>query len=526
LSEGVRAPLILAAGFLTLLSVLGGCVTADGPARTETGSALPAPEESDGVAPTAQVPLAPDVPERPLPALRPPERLAVIGADLSAVRPPEAPAPEQAGPNSLSASPENTPDGVNVAILPGPEPPRPVVTPARSDASDAPDTSVPGAGRLSDASSVRDVPSLEPPEGLVVTESTGSPDGADALAGNTDQPAPADVGIRATPRAAPGMNDAPMRGSSALPPESQAPEVDRAPLPTTGASAPGFAGLVEARDLPWSTPEETPEDTPEETGVAEAGLTPFDPIPPTVPEPMVTSVTRTVGVGETFSVRLPGPGWLYLGEADGVEYRDRRAAADAVTFTFRLLADPGEESLRFEAQDLRSGRIRRHTELVVPEPSGRATSASQPPSDATSPVDSRVAGQAGPAQGGQGTDDTLSQPEGAGSTGDTADEGVAGSEALSPERDLSLAEAARLAAEGDRAAAVALIEEMRVAGLGNEDELLFRLAGILEEEWEGRDLRRSRSIYQEIVSGFPLSVYRRPSQRRIEYLDRHFFLIR
>jgi hypothetical protein len=253
-------------------------------------------------------------------------------------------------------------------------------------------------------------------------------------------------------------------------------------------------------------------------------------------QPVVTASSRTVDVGETFSVELPGPGWLYLGDSEGVEYRDRRADAEGVTFTFRLLADPGEQALRFEAQDLRTGNLRRHAERVLPASSDAAVVApASTPGRAGS--DLPVArGQAGGVEGGVGVGDAAGISGGGAAAGSESADGAASggvqadgegaSERASVERELSLDEVDRLLSTGDRTAAVAILEEMRATGLGNEDELLFRLAEILESEWEGRDLQRSRSIYQEIVVGFPLSLFRRPSQRRIEYLDRHFFLIR
>lgn len=66
---------------------------------------------------------------------------------------------------------------------------------------------------------------------------------------------------------------------------------------------------------------------------------------------------------------------------------------------------------------------------------------------------------------------------------------------------------------------------MRETGVGPFDWVLFRLAQTYEDEPD-RDLRRSRELYATIVGEFPLSRYWDASRERIEYLDRHFFIIR
>ncbi len=91
---------------------------------------------------------------------------------------------------------------------------------------------------------------------------------------------------------------------------------------------------------------------------------------------------------------------------------------------------------------------------------------------------------------------------------------------------LSVAEL--VARRGDARGAISLLEayqgeETRELEL---DEVWFRMAGLLEREEEARDLRRAVELYERIVDEYPLSVYYEPSRQRVEYLKRHFFLVR
>lgn len=69
-------------------------------------------------------------------------------------------------------------------------------------------------------------------------------------------------------------------------------------------------------------------------------------------------------------------------------------------------------------------------------------------------------------------------------------------------------------------------EVLRHGGARGTDEILFRLASLLEAPGDQRDLRRSLTLYERIVDEYPLSRYWNESSRRIEYIRRHFFDIR
>jgi hypothetical protein len=556
LSEAWRGALRLVLGYLALWSVFTGCATpgAVTPGAVTAGGAEDAPAgetrsadaetaapvtppaaASSAEAPSAGVPDEPDEPAVSLPApVAVPPPLPAPVVDLAGAPRPEAPAPEEieSGFDRLPP-PEDDREEILAAALHPPEPPRRVT-------SESPRTSVEGADDPVRApSSVGDDASVAAPLRAVPSpRGEGAAPGVTPIPDGTVSEAPVDAvpALKRPESDAPG----PLRAVS-TPPELDIPEADDAPTqsemevtraqpePEVTPSRPETATTPDQPETQVPPAQPQLEVTPDQPATQVTPGRPEIATTPTQPEPRqpeVTTTTRSVGVGDTFSVRLAGPGWLYLGEADGVEYRDRRADAEGVTFTFRLLADPEEQPLRFEAQDLGSGRTRAHTELVVPDESGVAAADPLPTPGRSSGGASGGVGQAGGTPEREGVPDGTDTPGDGDSSGVGADPVGGTTAAPSDERQLSLREADRLIADGDPAGAVAIIEEMRDAGLGNEDELLFRLAGILESEWEGRDLRRSRSIYREIVAEFPLSSFRRPAQRRIEYLDRHFFLIR
>ncbi|MFW6339078.1 MAG: hypothetical protein ACOC25_09115, partial [Alkalispirochaetaceae bacterium] len=256
------------------------------------------------------------------------------------------------------------------------------------------------------------------------------------------------------------------------------------------------------------------------------------------PYDLVESSDRTESVvGEELTVRLPGEGWLYLGESehsDEVRFLSQREREGETVFRFRI-SRSGEYELQFQRQELLSGRVSEHTLEVAALSSG---------SDGSRGV---------AAEGGEGLSGGEESAQELPEVGE--EEPVAGSdpgaESLRwPEEftnDALLqdpAETLRRAGESDRYDAVALAE--LVAGRGDPqgaislleayqgieerelelDELWFRMARLLEREEEARDLRRAVELYERIVDEYPLSDYYGASRQRVEYLKRHFFLVR
>ncbi|HUI70755.1 MAG TPA: outer membrane protein assembly factor BamD [Spirochaetia bacterium] len=95
--------------------------------------------------------------------------------------------------------------------------------------------------------------------------------------------------------------------------------------------------------------------------------------------------------------------------------------------------------------------------------------------------------------------------------------------------------------EGTLVAAARMEREKQEVGLGidlaneylarypdgtSRDEVDFILGQLLEMDSQFRDLTRARTMYSEILARFPESPYAERAQKRVEYIDRHFFEIR
>ena len=232
------------------------------------------------------------------------------------------------------------------------------------------------------------------------------------------------------------------------------------------------------------------------TPSAAAGL----PSTPPAPDPTAGSAAeRRVAVGELFEVRRPDATWLFVEGDRAAEFLDRRIENGIAVFTFRL-AESADAALRFEAQDLSTGERAVHVERILPG----EEAASQP-----------EAVTIGPDEGAEGQD--LEALATALSQGDARQ---------APEAPVLLQEVERLSQEERFQLAADLLAGMRVAGIAADDELLYRLGRLYESEWPGQDLVVARDLYMELVNSYPLSLHRQPAQRRIEYLNRHFFYIR
>ena len=72
-----------------------------------------------------------------------------------------------------------------------------------------------------------------------------------------------------------------------------------------------------------------------------------------------------------------------------------------------------------------------------------------------------------------------------------------------------------------------ILERLAAADTGDrEPEWLFRLASYLEKPGAYRNLDRSAALYQEVISGWPLSDWRDKSEERLLWLQRHYFRVR
>ena len=72
-----------------------------------------------------------------------------------------------------------------------------------------------------------------------------------------------------------------------------------------------------------------------------------------------------------------------------------------------------------------------------------------------------------------------------------------------------------------------ILEELIVSDFGTRrPEWLYRLAFYLEKPGEDRDLDRSAELYQEVINGWPITVWRDLSLERLLWLQRHYFRVR
>jgi outer membrane protein assembly factor BamD (BamD/ComL family) len=91
-----------------------------------------------------------------------------------------------------------------------------------------------------------------------------------------------------------------------------------------------------------------------------------------------------------------------------------------------------------------------------------------------------------------------------------------------------LLEIARFQMEDHRyAVAIEALEQYirRYPEGSNLDEVYYRLAGIYEVDSPYRDIESARHYYSLIYELYPESRYSDPAGKRIDYLDRHFFLV-
>lgn len=240
-------------------------------------------------------------------------------------------------------------------------------------------------------------------------------------------------------------------------------------------------------------------------------------------------------VGEELLVRLPGEGWLYLGEegqSEHVRFLSQREQQGETLFRFRI-GRPGEYELQFQRQELFSGRVAEHI-LQVAASDGSSNRSRQEAAGRLAEDTGGVAGDGVPGE------TALDHGEAEGAVGELRWPEEFATEALleNPQETLrrtresekydavSLAE--MIARRGDARGAIRLLEayqgeEEREVEL---DEVWFRMAQLLEKEAQARDLRRSVALYERIVDEYPLSDYYEASRQRAEHLKRHFFLVR
>ena len=312
--------------------------------------------------------------------------------------------------------------------------------------------------------------------------------------------------------------------------------------------------------------------------------TPPQPQPQPEPQPEIAVAAQPVTVerrvsaepSREFSVRLHGPGWVFLGadrddSAQGapVEYR-RRRSVDGDTEVILRASDSGSYRLRFQRQDLSHGTVERKligldvsadqqrpgddsSAVMTPEVAPVADTAPLPDDPQQSAAAARTAFESGDLEQAAALwrrNRSLEQPLGSEARRglfDLAFQSSRYSEALDYAQQMldhgeapPVSEITRLAeyslANDQTDSALDLLQRRlalnesaaasRSAAAADSDALLYQLARLYETDSERRNLRVSLSYYRRITDEFPLSRYWERSRARIEYIERHFIHVR
>jgi hypothetical protein len=289
--------------------------------------------------------------------------------------------------------------------------------------------------------------------------------------------------------------------------------------------------------------------------------------------------TASVAAVDELRIVLPGTGWLYVGREYGdgtVEFVDKRGVSSGEEFRFRLSA-PGEYGLWFQQQDIVHGQVtNEHLALTAAsvEPSATLAVADLPLTGAAERLPgSEVVAAGGSFEAGETSVQNpteADEPEVADPADGSSGEQVVGrafwaqvassgsAEAPAARRELfrlsldgtpeEVLEAFSLLSTSDEASesdyrdtidallaaarydAGADLVDQYLSGIPGSapgaDELLYRIAGFLEQPGPYRDLQRSLRYYRRLMDEFPVSRYWEPSRTREEFLNRHYFEVR
>lgn len=456
------------------------------------------------------------------------------GAEISSEPPVNEAAPEasqgpdeSAAPVILPAAGAEQTEGQRKVTDPqtapaSPAEPAAVPTPAQPPRASAPE-------RSAAPSAARPAPGSGPPAGRIPAappvQSPGPPSSAALQTPGTER----------TPSDAPRLQSpAPTRDrpppAAAQPPQASAPERDR-PRPAETA-----------RERPSPVrPVPPPDPAAAESRAAVPGTSPLKTAPAPDAAPAVSQAVPRTGqerpaarelpaeVGKIITVRLPGIGWIFLGDdrnTGNIRYQGREILDGSTIFSF-LASEKGDYTLRFQQQDLAVNTIRYDAVRVfAAEPGGPPVIQAPPVSPASAgPAASSSAAAAPP----------LSVPE---------------SRTAIPPNDPAEAPAGPPAPDEAVAAASGLPEEARFTRLLQEkklkeslseiegyiraredaaeglDEWYFALAELFEKDPDVKNMKKALWYYERIRDRFPLSPHWDAADIRSRYIRVNFFEIR
>ncbi len=296
------------------------------------------------------------------------------------------------------------------------------------------------------------------------------------------------------------------------------------------------------------------------------------PVPPREPEP-VPSVKETSQIQavreQDIRVRLPGSGWIYLGEQnnnDKIRFIEKKREADAEVFVFRA-AESGDYVLNFQRQDLRLGTNTAREVRVDVSKEGEQADILE---EGIDPVEEGTAVEtAAEMENGTATDikDISEYVDEQLDRGNTEaaftvlrnNLGIEGDTGRIARRkavdltgngiDVSLLEdaldemlergeidntdnifpAIEYLTENNRyETPIAVLEALYKEKKDSEeaDRILYLLGSYYEKDSKARNLRKSLRYYEELYDKYPLSDYWDDAEDRINYIYRHFIHIR
>ena len=261
-----------------------------------------------------------------------------------------------------------------------------------------------------------------------------------------------------------------------------------------------------------------------------------------------------------FTITMEGQGWIFRSDRStpgSWRFMERQLNGNSTNFRF-MFSEPGSWNLVFQRQDLSSGGSEEAIRKVVvgsedgvprmdngPPPQ---LSENAIPGDLPADADSRNTA-AGEAQAEGRLDDALKYWEVDARRDDAAGkraraaivENAVATNSVNPlitwlplylkdnpDNDV-LAGAVDVfeAQAGYDEQSLQILEVLAASDNGDrKPEWLYRLALSLEKPGEYRDLDRSASLYQEVITRWPLSSWRDKSEERLLWLQRHYFRVR
>ena len=323
------------------------------------------------------------------------------------------------------------------------------------------------------------------------------------------------------------------------------------PNPSAGNPAPAPPGSLPNTNPPDTSPLSPPPPStpPPDTSPLSTSLPPGPPAPapPSSParpgHPALSAEVpeRHLDAPGTFTVTLKGQGWVFrsdLAEPGAWTYLEREREGDSTRFHFRVDQE-GAWNLVFDRQDLSGGGVERTVRRIrAGGPNAPLSSRDEsPPLEFDTPREAVAAGRF--------EDAFALWEENAGRSGP---EGRAARENIVRQASLlgTMAPLIKWLTPYIQDGPDPLIMETVLERLTNtvgyqeqtlsvleallarerRDEWLYRLAFLLEQPGERRDIDRAAQLYRELVESRTLSIWRDRAEERISRLERHYYRIR